>query len=131
MKITFNNTNTSNRNKCLICNSNKNILLSINYLNKYKIICHEKCKNKFIFYLEILLKEQELLLDYSNLNYIDIDLYKDINNNINENEQIIKYNNFLKKYNIHKFSNILKKINLTNEDNKNLGKIFFVISQWI
>ena len=127
-------------NTCIICstiNINKNInteLLNVNYKKNY-FYCHKHCKTKLLYYLDLLLKNQDLDFNIVDLHFSDFHEYnKNTNDNINiinkQEYKMEKYKQFMINYNIHSFSENIKNINLINEDNNNLSNLLFTISLW-
>lgn len=126
-----------NNNMCIICsviNINRNIntkLLTVNY-KKTSFYCHKDCKTKLLYYLDLLLKNQDLDFNIDDLHFSEYK--KNTNDNINiinkQEYKMEKYKQFMINYDIHSFSENIKNINLTNEDNNNLSNLLFNISLW-
>lgn len=126
-----------NNNMCIICsainiNNNINIpLFNVNYKKNY-FYCHKDCKTKLLYYLDLLLKNQDLDFNIDDLHFSEYN--KNTNDNINiinkQEYKMEKYKQFMINYNIHSFSENIKNINLTNEDNNNLSNLLFNISLW-
>lgn len=126
-----------NNNMCIICsaiNINNNIntpLFNVNYKKNY-FCCHKHCKTKLLYYLDLLLKNQDLDFNIDDLHFSEYN--KNTNDNINiinkQEYKMEKYKQFMINYNIHSFSKNIKNINLTSEDNNNLSNLLFNISLW-
>ena len=126
-----------NNNMCIICsaiNINNNIntpLFNVNYKKIY-FFCHKHCKTKLLYYLDLLLINQDLDFNIDDLHFSEYN--KNTNDNINiinkQEYKMEKYKQFMINYNIHSFSKNIKNINLTSEDNNNLSNLLFNISLW-